>query len=92
MLNAKVGDIVKVWAYRDNESPTVSIGEVVEVRDTHKLPISKKARKRKTITRSQYLITLKASGEVYRSYYHHFIFGRKLSTWERLYGWLTGKL
>lgn len=87
--NFNIGDIWKIITYRGAEH-SIEYGEIIEVRDTEDTPVQSEQYRRNVISRSKYLITFRnlRTGE-YRSYYHNFIFGHKLSRLER--GLLTVK-
>lgn len=86
------GDAIEVIKYRNNETPTIKIGVVEEVRNIHTEELKLKTYKRYVITRSQYLITLKDSvGETYRSYYDKFLTYRPITGLRRFWLKLRGK-
>lgn len=95
MLEAKVGDVIRVNSYR-GEKPTISVGIVEEVIDIHQCPISVQQYKKYIINRSQFLLTVRSQDEnglpVYRNYYHQFIDGCKLGWFSRLIAKVKGKI
>lgn len=86
------GDVIEVIKYRDNEKPTIKIGVVEDIRDTHTEEIKLTTYKKYVITRSQYLITLKGQDETYRSYYDRFLTYRPITGFRRAWLKLRGKI
>lgn len=87
--NFHTGEIWQIHTYR-GEQHSVEYGEIVKIRDIESNPPQDEAFARNIVTRSQFLITFKNLRTAeHRSYYHAFIFGKRLSMTERL--WLTTK-
>lgn len=69
----KKGDVIEVIKYRDNNTPTIKIGVIEDIRDVESDTCTLTTYKRNVITRSRYLITLKGKDNTYRSYYDKFL-------------------
>ncbi len=85
------GQIVKVLSYRGKPRNEVCrVAGVEEIRDTVIEPISWATRRRNSIARSRYLVTVEDQDQdqpVFRSFYDGFLEARRLSLWERLCRW-----
>lgn len=65
-----LGTVIRVHSYRGEEESFE--GEIIAIRDAHDLPIKRSSHKARRLTRSRWLLTLKAKDGTTKSYYHAF--------------------
>ena len=101
LAECAAGDVVGFSYSGKNTSQGLHrrIGEVVEVRDTHKHPIASSTKASNKIQRSRFLVTVEDGPEQYRQFYAEDVAGRAvrftwlvkiLNKWTRKVGNATG--
>lgn len=85
------GEYIEVLFYR-GDKPTIEIGKIESIRNTHTENIKLSTYKNYIITRSKYLITLSSKDGKHRSYYDKFLIYTPVSKLRKLWLKLRGKI